>query len=284
MLENGTTNVLADGVSAASQETAWELNRLDLEFVLFCFLLCAWLLFYLAGSPHILGLLAKLILKRFILSKLSILEDCTFEVGTVSIAWLSGTIFAHKIEIRTQQFVILIVESRLSFFWWNLPNNIRSNNSFKELVDEQKPHRLQLKLVGLECILYANKARFEALRKIVESQQFDQSKQTLDASAVNEEEIIIEAEPDVKSPSVGILKPEMADNVGTKSTKTINDKMNDDDDLDDVSLGDVTVISVERQHPSRQQSVTVSLQENTGFLSMKKNAANMDGHAKPRNV
>ena len=27
----------------------------------------------------------------------------TFDIGTVSIAWLSGTIFAHKIEIRTQQ-------------------------------------------------------------------------------------------------------------------------------------------------------------------------------------
>ncbi len=68
--------------------------------------------------------------------------------------WLSGTIFAHKIEIRTQQFVILIVELRLSFFWWT--NHIRSNNSFKDLQDENKPYRVQLKLVGLECILYAN--------------------------------------------------------------------------------------------------------------------------------
>ena len=62
---------------------------------------------------------------------------------------------------------------------------------------------------------------------------------------MNEMEIIIETEPDVKSLSVGILKPEMEDTVGTKSGKTINHKMNYDDDLDDVSLGDVTVISVE---------------------------------------
>lgn len=312
MLENGTTTVLADEILPTTAPVTWDRN--DSEFVLFSFLLCVWLLFYLAGSPHILGLIAKLILKRFILSKLSILEHCTFDIGTVSIAWLSGTIFAHKIEIRTQQFVILIVESRLSFFWWNLPNNIRSNDSFKELVDENKPHRLQLKLVGLECILYANKARFEALRKIVESQQFDQSKQTTDASAernpshhdrMMNDEIIIETERDIKSPSdrdrdrgvqrINTDRSEHSGNVinhndvnktekSTERSQRTDHKTNDDDDdLDDVSLGDAPTISVDPQHPTRQQSVTVSLQENTGFLTMKKNVTS-DRTKQPQNV
>merc|ERR1712228_413930 len=141
------------------ESESWPLSDNDWLFVLFCLLFGIALLFYLAGSPYFIGWIFKIILKKFILSKLMLASDgdYQFDIETVSIAWLSGTIFAHKIEIRSQQFVVLIVESRLSFFWWT--NHIRSNHSFKELMNDQKPYRIQLKLVGLECILYANKSR-----------------------------------------------------------------------------------------------------------------------------
>ncbi len=122
-------------------------------------------------------------LQTFILSKLLInTEDYQFDIGTVSIAWLSGTIFAHKFEIGTQQFVASIIESRLSFFWWT--NHIRSNDSCKDLMDDNKPYRVQSKLVGLECNLYANKSKFDELRNILESQRLDQQKRKQSADDI----------------------------------------------------------------------------------------------------
>eukprot|EP01084_Bolivina_argentea_P197421 338334_1 len=229
--ETSTTSIILD------DHSPYSFTNRDLQFVLFCLLFGCALLFYLAGSPYFIGWLTKIIVKRFILNKYFIGEDYTFDIGTVSMAWLSGTIFAHKIEIRTQQFVILIVELRLSFFWWT--NHIRSNNSFKDLQDENKPYRVQLKLVGLECILYANKSRFDELRNIVEQQRTKQH-YSPDEREIDNNINIIMRDDNKQSPSIHTLKhsspySKSGGGGGKKkkdksNTKSNSSKMDDDDD------------------------------------------------------
>ena len=269
---NTTPSPVSDGYT---EQSPWSFTQMDTEFVIFCFIFGLALLFYLAYSPYFIGWLTKLILKRFILSSLLLNNGendnhynskyqggYTFDIGTVSIAWLSGTIFAHKIEIRTQQFVVLIVEMRLSFFWWT--NHIRSNDSFKDLMDDSKPYRVQLKLVGLECILYANKSRFDELRNIVENQRLQEAKRKESEYNMNinnnnnnsnninlsdnEQDVNIIIDENInnkhKSPSIYTLKSspystqKSIKKSNQKNTESKNEMDDDDDEDNEVSLGD----------------------------------------------
>ena len=146
-------------------------RQLRYQFVLYCVIAGLAALFYFAGSAYFLGGIIKRLLRRKIAVAMGIDkdQDFSFDIGRISIAYLSATIFIHNLELKTREFLLLCVEIRWSVFLWK--NNVKKCDNYSELLNEDNPYRSQIKFVGLELILYANKTRFDELRNIVKNQQ-----------------------------------------------------------------------------------------------------------------
>ena len=71
------------------------------------------LFFYIAYSSIVMGKFVELLIRGLFRS-----NDSKITLGSVSCAWLSGTIFVHRLEFRRKDFCLVISEAKVRFAWW----------------------------------------------------------------------------------------------------------------------------------------------------------------------